>query len=85
MIGISANGLLFSDIYPGSLSDSAITVLGVLDWVKNCHEIMAEGGFSIQDHSFLGQILRGKIFIRYFKGSQIKSCFFHCEFTIFLQ
>ena len=53
LIGISphGSGLLFSDIYPGSISDNAITEqTGVLDWVESNHEIMADRGFSIQDY-----------------------------------
>ena len=43
-------GLLFSDIYPGSISDSELTEkAGTLDLVEEEHELMADRGFSIQD------------------------------------
>ena len=43
-------GLLFSDIYPGSISDSEITEKsGVLQFVEESHEIMSDRGFAIQD------------------------------------
>lgn len=53
LIGISAHGsgLFFSDIYPGSISDSAITEeTAVLEWVRPEHELMSDRGFSVQDH-----------------------------------
>ena len=53
MIGISphGSGLLFSDIYPGSISDSAITEQTcVLEWIQPEHELMADRGFSVQDY-----------------------------------
>ena len=52
LIGISPHGmgLLFSDIYPGSISDSEITEKsGVLQFVEEEHEIMSDRGFAIQD------------------------------------
>ena len=52
LIGISPHGmgLLFSDIYPGSISDSALTKKsGVIEYVQPDHEIMADRGFAIQD------------------------------------
>ena len=51
LIGISphGSGILFSDIYPGSISDSEITEKsGAILYVENDHEIMSEG-FSIQE------------------------------------
>lgn len=53
LIGISphGSGLFFSDIYPGSISDSCITEkVGVLEWVEHGNEIMADRGFSIQEY-----------------------------------
>jgi hypothetical protein len=53
LIGISphGSGLLFSDIYPGSISDSAITEkTSVLEWIRSEHELMADRGFSVQDY-----------------------------------
>ena len=52
LIGISPHGMgvVFSDIYPGSISDSEITEkTGVLKYVSEGHEIMTDRGFSIQD------------------------------------
>ena len=52
LIGISphGSGLLFSDIYPGSITDSEITEKsGVIEYVEEEHEIMADKGFAIQD------------------------------------
>ena len=50
-ISLHGSGLLFSDIYPGSISDSEISErCGVLDWVEPEHEVMADRGFSIQDY-----------------------------------
>jgi hypothetical protein len=52
LIGIAPHGmgLLFSDIYPGSISDSEITEKSrVLQFVEEEHEIMSDKGFSIQD------------------------------------
>ena len=52
LIGISPHGmgLLFSDIYPGSISDSEITEKsGVINYVEQEHEIMSDRGFSIQE------------------------------------
>ena len=45
LIGISphGSGLLFSDIYPGSISDSELTEkTGVLSWLTPEHELMAD-------------------------------------------
>ena len=53
LIGISPHGSghLFSDIYPGSISDSAITEkTGVLSWLTPEHELMADRGFAVQDY-----------------------------------
>ena len=53
LIGISPHGsrLLFSDIYPGSVSGSAITEQTcVLEWIQPEHELMADRGFSVQDY-----------------------------------
>ena len=53
LIGISPHGmgLLFSDIYPGSISDSEITEKsGVINYVEQEHEIMSDRGFSIQEY-----------------------------------
>lgn len=52
LIGISPHGggVIFSDIYPGSISDSDITEkTGVLQFVNEEHEIMTDRGFAIQD------------------------------------
>ena len=52
MIGIAPHGMgvIFSDIYPGSISDTEITEkTGVLQYVSEGHEIMTDRGFSIQD------------------------------------
>ena len=52
MIGISPHGggILFSDIYPGSISDSEITEKSNATlYVEEEHEIMSDSGFSIQD------------------------------------
>ena len=44
-------GLLFSDIYLSSISDSAITEQTcVLEWIQPEHELMADRGFSVQDY-----------------------------------
>ena len=53
LIGIAPHGggLYFSDVYPGSISDSAITEKSrVLDFVEPEHEIMSDKGFAIQDY-----------------------------------
>ena len=53
LIGIlpHGSGLLFSDIYPGSISDSAITEQTcVLEWIQPEHELMPDRGFSVQDY-----------------------------------
>jgi len=43
-------GLLFSDIYPGSISDNNITEKsGVIHWIQPEHELMADRGFAVQD------------------------------------
>ena len=45
-------GILFSDIYPGSISDSKLTEeCGAVCFVESEHEIMSEHGFSIQELS----------------------------------
>ena len=45
------SGLFFSDIYQGSLSDSAITEkTHVLSWLTPEHELMADQGFAVQDY-----------------------------------
>ena len=45
------SGLLLSDIYPGSLSDSAITEkTHVLSWLTSEHELMSDQGFAVQDY-----------------------------------
>ena len=53
MIGISphGSGILFSDVYPGSISDSAITEkTDVLKFVECEHELMSDRGFAVQDY-----------------------------------
>ena len=43
-------GLLFIDIYPGSISDSSITEkTGTINWVESEHEVMADKGFAVLD------------------------------------
>ena len=52
LIGVSphGSGILFSDIYPGSISDSEITEKsGAILFVEEEHEIMSDRGFSIQE------------------------------------
>ena len=52
VIGISphGSGILFSGIYPGSISDSEITEKsGTILFVEKEHELMSDRGFSIQD------------------------------------
>ena len=52
LIGIAPHGmgLLFSEIYPGSISDSEIIdKAGALNFVQEEHEIMSARGFSIQE------------------------------------
>ena len=52
LIGIAAHGmgLLFSDIYLGSISDSSITEKsGALLHVEEGHEILSDRGFAIQE------------------------------------
>ena len=52
LIGIipHGTGLLFSDIYPGSISDNnIIEKSGVIPWIQPEHELMADRGFAIQD------------------------------------
>ena len=52
MIGISPHGcgLLFSDIYPGSITNSAITEqTRVLESIQPAHELKASRGFLVQD------------------------------------
>ena len=44
-------GILFSDIYPGSISDSKLTEeCGAVYFVQSEHEIMSDRGFLIQEH-----------------------------------
>lgn len=52
LIGTSPHGMgiVFSDVYPGSISDSEITSkTDILSYVEESHEIMTDRGFSIQD------------------------------------
>ena len=52
LIGISPHGmgLVFSEVYPGSISDTEITEkTNILDFVTEDHEVMSDKGFSIQD------------------------------------
>jgi len=52
LIGIAPHGMgiLFSDIYPGSISDSAITEESdTLAYVREEHELMSDRGFAIQE------------------------------------
>ena len=52
LIGIYPHsmGILFNDIYPGSISDSEITEKsGALMYVEEGHEFMSDRGFSIQE------------------------------------
>ena len=43
-------GIIFSEIYPGSISDTEITEkTDILNYVSEDHEIMTDRGFSIQD------------------------------------
>ena len=50
LIGISPHGIgrLCSDVFPGSISDSALTRKSVvLDWVEPEHEVVLDRGFSV--------------------------------------
>ncbi|XP_066924260.1 uncharacterized protein [Clytia hemisphaerica] len=52
LVGIAAHGMgvVFSDIYPGSISDSDITEkTDILRFVEEEHELMSDRGFSVQD------------------------------------
>ena len=52
LIGIypHGTGILFSDIYPGSISDSEITAkCGAIEYVEEEKEIRSDRGFAIQD------------------------------------
>ena len=52
LVGISPHlgGILLSDIYPGSISDSKLTEeCGAVYFVESEHEIMSDRGFSIQE------------------------------------
>ena len=52
LIGISPHGmgLVFSEVYPGSISDTEITEkTNILEYVTEDHEVMSDKGFSIQD------------------------------------
>ena len=52
LIGISPHvmGIIFSNVYPRSISDTDITEkTGVLNYVNEGHEIMTDKGFAIQD------------------------------------
>ena len=52
LIGISPHGmgLLFSDIYPGSITDSVLTEKsGVIKWVNPEHKLMTDRGFAFQE------------------------------------
>ena len=53
LIGISphGSGILFSEIYPGSINDSEITIKsGTINFVEKEHEIMSDRGFAIQEY-----------------------------------
>ena len=53
LIGITPHemGLLFSDVYPGSISDTEITVkTNVIDFLFQGHELMTDRGVSVQDY-----------------------------------
>ena len=52
-IGIAphSGGLIFSDLYPGSISDSEITELSsATDFIQEGHEFMTDKGFCIQEY-----------------------------------
>ena len=52
LIGIAAHGMgiLFSDVYPGSISDSDITEkAGILNLIEEEHELMSDRGFAVQE------------------------------------
>ena len=49
-ISPGGGGILFSDVYSGSISDSKLTEeCGVVYFVESEHEIMSDRGFSIQE------------------------------------
>ena len=49
-ISPGGGGILFSDVYSGSISDSKLTEeCGVVYFVESEHEIMTDRGFSIQE------------------------------------
>ena len=51
-IGITPHGggLIFSDLYPGSISDTEITELSsAIDFTNEGHEPMADKGFNVQE------------------------------------
>ena len=51
-VGIAPHGggLIFSDLYPGSISDSDITnSCKALDLVQSGHELMTDKGFAVQE------------------------------------
>ena len=52
LIGIAPHGMgiVFSDVYPGSISDSAITEkTEILKFVEEEHELMSDRGFAVQE------------------------------------
>lgn len=52
LIGIAPHGMgvVFSEVYPGSISDTNITErTNIIDHVTENHKIMTDRGFSIQD------------------------------------
>ena len=52
LIGITphASGIIFSDIYPGKISDSEITIeAGAINLVNSEHELMSDRGFAISE------------------------------------
>ena len=58
-IRISPHGieLLFSDVFPGSISESALTDKpGVLDWLEPEHELMSDKGFSVHEQCVVKEI-----------------------------
>ena len=43
-------GILFSDVYPVSISDSDITEkAGILNLIEEKHELMSDRGFAVQE------------------------------------
>ena len=90
MVGVSSvgMGLMFTEIYPGSISDSNIRKKSnVIIWVKGEHEIMSNKRFIIQDFCRIKDVFQ-TVYVRniiQFSEAEVTAIFDIAATSIYLE